>query len=41
MLAEDFLSKNSYEVLKGKRRVKAFMAVIGGAVLMALVGAWA
>lgn len=41
LLAEDFLSKKSYSVLKGKRRLKAFAAVIGGAALMALVGAWA
>jgi zinc transporter ZupT len=41
LLAEDFLSDKSYGVLKGKRRRDAFAAVIGGATLMALVGAWA
>jgi solute carrier family 39 (zinc transporter), member 1/2/3 len=41
LLAEDFLSDKSYNILKGRRRWHAFMAVIGGATLMALVGAWA
>jgi solute carrier family 39 (zinc transporter), member 1/2/3 len=41
LLAEDFLSDKSYDILKGRRRWLAFMAVIGGATLMALVGAWA
>lgn len=41
LLAEDFLSDKSYGILKGRRRVEAFCAVIGGATLMALVGAWA
>jgi solute carrier family 39 (zinc transporter), member 1/2/3 len=41
LLAEDFLSDKSYDILKGRRRWYAFMAVIGGATLMALVGAWA
>jgi zinc transporter 1/2/3 len=41
LLAEDFLSDKSYVVLKGQRRVEAFSAVIAGASLMALVGAWA
>ena len=41
LLAEDFLSDKSYGVLKGKRRREAFAAVIGGATLMSLVGAWA
>lgn len=41
LLAEDFLSDKSYGVLKGRRRWEAFAAVIGGACLMALVGAWA
>ena len=39
LLAEDFLSEKSYKVLAGKRRVRAFIAVIGGALLMAAVGA--
>jgi solute carrier family 39 (zinc transporter), member 1/2/3 len=41
LLAEDFLSDKSYGILKGRRRLEAFCAVIGGATLMALVGAWA
>lgn len=41
LLAEDFLSDESYETLKGRRRVEACAAVAGGAALMALVGAWA
>ena len=41
LLAEDFLSDRSYEVLRGRRRSEACGAVVGGALLMALVGAWA
>jgi zinc transporter 1/2/3 len=41
LLAEDFLSDKSYTVLKGRRRWEAFGCVLAGAVLMALVGAWA
>ena len=41
LLAEDFLSDRSYEVLREKRRVEACAAVVGGGLLMALVGAWA
>lgn len=41
LLAEDFLSDRSYEVLKGQRRIEACLAVAGGGALMALVGAWA
>jgi len=41
LLAEDFLSDKSYTILKGRRRWEAFCAVIAGALLMALVGAWA
>lgn len=41
LLAEDFLSDKSYGILKGRRRWEAFTSVIGGACLMALVGAWA
>ncbi len=41
LLAEDFLSDKSYGILKGRRRVEAFCAVLAGATLMALVGAWA
>ncbi|KAF2146750.1 uncharacterized protein K452DRAFT_218939 [Aplosporella prunicola CBS 121167] len=41
LLAEDFLSDASYEVLRGKRRLQACASVVAGAGLMALVGAWA
>lgn len=41
LLAEDFLSEKSYGVLSGKKRLHAYLAVISGATLMALVGAWA
>lgn len=41
LLAEDFLSVDSYKVLSGKRRVEACIAVVAGSMLMALVGAWA
>lgn len=41
LLAEDFLSNKSYQVLKGRRRWEAFASVLAGAVLMAFVGAWA
>jgi zinc transporter ZupT len=41
LLAEDFLSNKSYTILKGRRRWEAFGCVLGGAVLMAIVGAWA
>ena len=41
LLAEDFLSEKSYKTLHGKRRLHAFLAVFGGATLMAIVGAFA
>lgn len=41
LLAEDFLSDVSYGMLQGKKRVQAYVSVILGAILMALVGAWA
>jgi zinc transporter 1/2/3 len=41
LLAEDFLSDESYVTLMGKRRLQACGSVVGGALLMALVGAWA
>lgn len=41
LLAEDFLSDRSYEILEGRRRIEACVAVAGGGALMALVGAWA
>lgn len=41
LLAEDFLSEESYVDLVGKRRLQACGSVVGGAMLMALVGVWA
>ncbi|KAF3764322.1 hypothetical protein M406DRAFT_62463 [Cryphonectria parasitica EP155] len=41
LLAEDFLTEKSYKTLKGRTRVNAFLAVGGGATLMAAVGAFA
>ncbi|POS86335.1 hypothetical protein EPUL_002148 [Erysiphe pulchra] len=41
LLAEDFLSHQSYNLLKGMQRVKAFGCVVAGASLMAIVGVWA
>ncbi|KAG9628709.1 zinc-regulated transporter 2, partial [Aureobasidium melanogenum] len=41
LLAEDFLSDESYVALKGRKRLQACGAVVAGALLMALVGAWA
>lgn len=41
LLAEDFLSDRSYEILRGRRRLEACAAVVAGGVLMAVVGAWA
>ncbi|KAI4171417.1 MAG: hypothetical protein LQ343_004273 [Gyalolechia ehrenbergii] len=41
LLAEDFLSDASYETLRGRRRLEAWAAVVGGGALMAIVGAWA
>ncbi len=41
LLAEDFLSDKSYHVLKGNRRLRAYISVIAGSALMAFVGAWA
>jgi len=41
LLAEDFLSDKSYEVLYGRKRLEACAAVVAGGLLMALVGAWA
>lgn len=41
LLAEDFLTEKSYKILKGKKRLRAFLAVCGGALLMAAVGAFA
>ncbi|EXJ88597.1 hypothetical protein A1O1_05527 [Capronia coronata CBS 617.96] len=41
LIAEDFLSEKSYEILKGRRRVEACLAVGLGGLLMAIVGAFA
>ena len=41
LLAEDFLSEKSYVELRGRRRVQACGSVVGGAMLMAFVGAFA
>jgi len=41
LIAEDFLSERSYESLRGYRRVEACLAVGLGALLMAIVGAFA
>ncbi|KAI1759315.1 Zinc/iron permease [Hypoxylon sp. FL1150] len=41
LLAEDFLTEKSYKSLKGTKRRNAGLAVLAGATLMALVGAFA
>ncbi|KAK5702424.1 hypothetical protein LTR17_022312 [Elasticomyces elasticus] len=41
LLAEDFLSEQSYAELRGRRRLEACAAVVGGSMLMAFVGAFA
>lgn len=41
LMSEDFLSDESWKVLRGKRRVYACLLVLLGAFLMSLVGAWA
>ncbi|KAI9798390.1 MAG: hypothetical protein M1825_005374 [Sarcosagium campestre] len=41
LLAEDFLSDKSYDVLRGRRRMQACSSVAAGGALMAFVGAWA
>ena len=41
LLAEDFLSDQSWGVLRGRKRVVACCLVLFGAVCMSLVGAWA
>ena len=41
LIAEDFLSDQSYETLTGRRRTEACLAVACGGVLMAVVGAFA
>ena len=41
LLSEDFLSDESWNVLRGARRVIACLLVLLGAFLMSLIGAWA
>lgn len=41
LMSEDFLSDESWQVLRGKKRVMACLLVFCGAFLMSLVGAWA
>ncbi|KAF2235037.1 Zinc/iron permease [Viridothelium virens] len=41
LLAEDFLSERSYDVLRGKRRLEACVSVVAGGLGMAIIGAWA
>lgn len=41
LLSEDFLSDESWQVLRGKRRIFALLLVFFGAFLMSVVGAWA
>ncbi|KAI1634390.1 ZIP zinc transporter-domain-containing protein [Biscogniauxia mediterranea] len=41
LLSEDLLSDESWRVLRGRRRVCAFILVVAGAFAMSLVGAWA
>ena len=41
LMSEDFLSDESWRVLRGKKRVVACMLVFLGAFCMSLVGAWA
>lgn len=41
LLAEDFLSDQSWGVLRGRKRVIACCLVLFGAICMSLVGAWA
>lgn len=41
LLAEDFISEKSYKVLKGRKRLHAYLSVVAGATLMAIVGAFA
>lgn len=41
LMSEDFLSDESWRVLRGKKRIFACILVFLGAFLMSLVGAWA
>ncbi|KAF1938335.1 Zip-domain-containing protein [Clathrospora elynae] len=41
LMSEDFLSDESWQILRGRKRVIACLLVFFGAFLMSLVGAWA
>jgi solute carrier family 39 (zinc transporter), member 1/2/3 len=41
LLAEDFLSDESWKSMRGKKRVVAFLVMFAGAFGMSLIGAWA
>lgn len=41
LMSEDFLSDDSWKILRGKKRVFACLLVFFGAFCMSLVGAWA
>lgn len=41
LLSEDFLSDESWQTLRGRRRAYAFMLLVAGALGMSLIGAWA
>lgn len=41
LMSEDFLSDESWRVLRGRKRVIACVLVFAGAFCMSLVGAWA
>ncbi|ETN45446.1 uncharacterized protein HMPREF1541_09277 [Cyphellophora europaea CBS 101466] len=41
LLAEDFLSDESWRAMKGRKRVVAGLVVVAGAGAMSLIGAWA
>ena len=41
LMSEDFLSDESWVILRGNRRIYACILVFMGAFLMSLVGAWA
>ncbi|CDM38458.1 hypothetical protein DTO013E5_9741 [Penicillium roqueforti] len=41
LMSEDFLSDESWRILRGRRRVYAFLLVCLGAFCMSIVGAWA
>merc|ERR1711964_246460 len=41
LIVEDFLSDESWRVLRGRKRIIASLLVFGGAFGMSLIGAWA